>query len=159
MCIRRGCLYACTRGRCKGPHLSGNLHMISLSLPLSAELQLHIGRRVVKAAPAYVVRQVVNAAPAEVFSRIARDNEDFSILESSFFLRPSFLLVRSQLGCQPSSILDLVAPSPHRIDSQFLPIFLQSCPPFTFPIFNLSHYPLPREVLFSPSRTMNKCVT
>ena len=66
----------------------------------------------------------VNVAPAEVFSGIARDNEDFYILESSFFLRPSFLLARSQLGRQPSSILDLVAPSPHRIDSQFLPIFL-----------------------------------
>ena len=75
--------------------------------------------------------------------------------ESSFFLRTSFLLARSQLGCQPSSILDLVAPSPHRIDSQFFPVFLQSCPPFTFPIFNLSHYPLPREILFSPSRTMS----
>ena len=88
--------------------------MISLSL-LSAELQLHLGRRVFKAAPAYVVRHVVNVAPAEVFSRIARDNEDFYILESSFFLRPSFLLARSQLGCQPSSILDLVAPSPHQL--------------------------------------------
>ena len=60
----------------------------------------------------------------------------------------------NQLGCQPSSILDLVAPSPHRIDSQFFPVFLQSCPPFTFPIFDLSHYPPPREILFSPSRTM-----
>ena len=88
-----------------------------LSLSLSAELQLHLGRRVFKAAPAYVVRQVVNAAPAKVFSRIARENEVFYILESSFFLRPSFLLARSQLGCQPSSILDLVAPSPHHIDS------------------------------------------
>ena len=68
---------------------------------LSAELQLHIGRR------------VVNVAPAEVFSRIAQDNEVFYFLESSFFLRPSFLLARSQLGCQPSSILDLVAPSPN----------------------------------------------
>ena len=53
---------------------------------LSAELQLHIERRVVKAAPAYVVRHVVNVAPAEVFSRIARDNEVFYFLESSFFL-------------------------------------------------------------------------
>ena len=44
---------------------------------LSAELQLHIERHVVKATPAYVVRHVVNVAPAEVFSRIARDNEDF----------------------------------------------------------------------------------
>ena len=65
-----------------------------LSLSLSAELQLHIGRRVVKAAPAYVVRHVVNVAPAEVFSRIARDNEDFYILESSFFFSlPFFLFV------------------------------------------------------------------
>ena len=124
------------------------LILLHLSPLLSAELQLHIERRVVKAAPAYVVRHVVNVAPAEVFSRIARDNEDFYILESSFFLRPSFLLVRSQLGRQPSSILDLVAPSPHRIDSQFFPVFLQSTPPFTFPIFSLSHYPLPREILF-----------
>ena len=83
-----------------------------ISLSLSAELQLHIERHVAKAAPAYVVRHVVNVAPAEVFSRIARDNEVFYFLESSFFLRPSFLLVRSQLGCQPSSILDLVAPPP-----------------------------------------------
>ena len=86
-----------------------HIHDLSLS---SAELQLHLGRRVFKAAPAYVVRHVVNVAPAEVFSRIARDNEIFYILESSFFLRPSFLLARSQLGCQPSSILDLVASSP-----------------------------------------------
>ena len=114
-----------------------------MNLSLSAELQLQIERRVVKAAPVYVVRHVVNVAPAEVFSRIARDNEVFYFLESSFFLRPSFLLARSQLGCQPSSILDLVAPSPHRIDSQFFPVFLQSTPPFTLPIFNLSHYPLP----------------
>ena len=100
----------------------------SSSLSLSAELQLYVVHHVVH----HVVMSYIIAA-AEVFSRIVRDNEVFYFLESSFFLRPSFLLARSQLGCQPSSILDLVAPSPHRIDSQFFPVFLQSTPPFTFP--------------------------
>ena len=121
--------------------------MASLSLLLSAELQLYVVHHVVH----HVVMSYIIAA-AEVFSRIVRDNEVFYFLESSFFLRPSFLLARSQLGCQPSSILDLVAPSSYRINSQFLPILLQSTPSFTFLVFNLSHHPKLTYVIDPPMR-------
>ena len=60
-----------------------------------------------------------------------------------------------QLGYQPASILDLVTPPSKRFDSQLLPILLQSSPPFIFPIPNLLHHPLPREILICPSRTMS----
>ena len=111
LCNHENCRILTQNYRKDGVNSQSGADMTTISL--SAELQLHLGRRVVKSAPAYVVRHVVNAAPAEVFSRIARDNEVFYFLESSFFLRPSFLLARSQLGRQPSSIFDLVAPSPN----------------------------------------------
>ena len=40
----------------------------------------------------WVLCCMINVAPAEVFSRIARDNEDIYILESSFFLRPCCMI-------------------------------------------------------------------
>ena len=62
------------------------------------------------------------------FSCFGRDVDEIPLRRyiSNCFLLSLLLSSLPHLGCQPTSIFDLVAPSSYCINSQFLPIFLQS---------------------------------
>ena len=118
------------------------LRLLSLSL-LSVELERHFELEIFSAR---------ESRSRKLFFCIARDIDSiFYVLESSFFFPFLFFLLAPNLDAnQPLSLTLLHHPPTDLTHNSFQTSFNLVSHSFTFHILNLTHHPLPREILFSP---------